>query len=88
MSAVWPLQDAKNRLSELVRASEFSPQVITVRGRDKAVVLSSEDFSKVRHMLEQKPQDFADFLLSIPRGGPDKEEVFERIKARGRKLDL
>lgn len=89
MGRLWSLQDAKNRLSEAVRASKTQgPQIFTVRGKEEAVLVSREDYSKVRHILEQKPADFVDFLLSIPQGGDDEEEIFERVKARGRKVDL
>jgi len=43
----WPLQDAKNRLSELVdRAKAGIPQIITRRGRQVVVVIGIEDFKK------------------------------------------
>lgn len=43
----WKLQDARNRLSELVRkAREEGPQVITLRGRDVVVVMSTNEFGK------------------------------------------
>ena len=41
----WQLQDAKNRFSELVqRARQEGPQVVTLRGRRAAVVLSAEAY--------------------------------------------
>lgn len=41
--ATWQLQDAKNRLSELIRRVESgAEQVITVRGRPVAVVVAYE----------------------------------------------
>ena len=44
----WQLQDAKNRLSELVRkAREEGPQVITLHGRDAVVVMSANEFGKL-----------------------------------------
>ncbi len=46
----WQLQEAKNRLSALVReAQRAGPQVITVHGRDAAVVVSREEFERTRH---------------------------------------
>jgi prevent-host-death family protein len=89
MTKQWPLQDAKNKLSELVRTvKDQGPQIITVHGKEEAVLVSRADYEKVHHLLEQKPGDFVDFLLSIPRGGSDDEDVFERIKVKGRKIDL
>jgi antitoxin Phd len=44
----WPLQDAKNRLSELVdRAKAGVPQIITRRGEQVVVVVGIEDFEKI-----------------------------------------
>lgn len=41
----WQLQDAKNRFSALVKAAEKEgPQVITVHGKEKAVLLSAETY--------------------------------------------
>jgi prevent-host-death family protein len=45
----WRLQDARARLSELVRhARESGPQRITVRGRDAFIVLSIEDYQRLQ----------------------------------------
>ena len=35
MEKVWPVQDAKARLSELLRAAENEPQHISFRGEPK-----------------------------------------------------
>jgi prevent-host-death family protein len=44
------LQDAKARFSEVVRlAREVGPQRVTVRGRDAVVVVSSEEYDRLRH---------------------------------------
>jgi prevent-host-death family protein len=46
----WRLQDAKARFSEVVRlARQAGPQRVTVRGRDAVVVVSSEDYDRLRH---------------------------------------
>jgi prevent-host-death family protein len=45
----WPLQDAKARFSELVRrARSDGPQHVTVHGRDEVVVVSAEEFRRLR----------------------------------------
>jgi prevent-host-death family protein len=50
----WKLEDAKARLSEVVRlAQEQNPQRITVRGKDAVVVISAEEFAKLLPLLEQ-----------------------------------
>ena len=85
----WKLQDAKNRFSELVRATERGPQRITVRGEEKAVMVSAADYARVRHILEQKPMTFVEFLLSIPQVAEDNdEELFPRGKGRMRDIDF
>ncbi len=48
----WQIQEAKNKLSEVVhRAQEDGPQTITVHGKRAAIVISAEDFDK----LKKKP---------------------------------
>jgi prevent-host-death family protein len=44
---VWQLQDAKARLSEVIRVTERSPQVITVHGRKTAVLVSFDVYRKI-----------------------------------------
>lgn len=46
--ATWPLQDAKARLSEVIRAAALEPQHITLRGEEKAVVISTEEYQRLR----------------------------------------
>src|SRR6202049_415600 len=45
----WLLQDAKARFSELVRrVRSEGPQRVTVRGRDEVVVISAEEFRRLK----------------------------------------
>lgn len=45
----WQLQEAKNRLSELVEAAlQRGPQIITRRGVETAVVLSYADYRELQ----------------------------------------
>src|ERR1700733_2760220 len=45
----WLLQDAKARFSELVRrARSEGPQHVTVHGREEVVVISEDEFRKLR----------------------------------------
>jgi prevent-host-death family protein len=45
----WSLQDAKARFSELARAAKNKgPQHVTVHGRDEIVILSTEEFRRLR----------------------------------------
>lgn len=65
---IWQLQDAKARLSELVKnASSGKPQKITLRGQPVAVVLSIQQYEK----LKQPKQKLIDFLRQSPLAGID-----------------
>ena len=44
----WSLQDAKARFSEVVRrAVEEGPQHVSVHGKEKAVVISQEEYARL-----------------------------------------
>jgi len=48
-SGQWRLQDAKARFSELVRrVRSEGPQRVTVHGRDEVVVISAEEFRRLK----------------------------------------
>jgi prevent-host-death family protein len=62
----WQLQDAKARLSELVKkAAQQGPQHITLHGEPAAVVLSEADYQRLR----KRPQRFIDFIRDSPLKG-------------------
>lgn len=45
----WALQDAKARFSELVRrAHRDGPQHVTVHGREEVVVISADEFRRLK----------------------------------------
>jgi len=63
MGRIWKLQDAKNRLSELVdEAERCGPQVVTRRGKETAVVMSFEDFQR----LSRPAESLVQFLQRSP----------------------
>jgi prevent-host-death family protein len=74
----WPLQDAKNRFSEVVqRARREGPQTVTLRGERAAVVLSAADYDA---LVRDRPS-LVDDLLS----GPAWDDAFvESIGARAK----
>ena len=81
----WQLQDAKNRLSEVVRkASEEGPQVITLRGADAAVVVGAKDYAR----LTRRKSDgtLVEFFRNSPLKGITLD--LERNRDTGRKIDL
>lgn len=76
---VWQLQEAKARLSEVVRrAVDEGPQHVSVRGAPAAVVLSEQEYrqltskrpSIVDHILagEAWPDDLVDAINDRPHG--------------------
>ncbi len=79
----WQFQTAKARLSELVRSvRDGGPQEITVRGEPAAVVLSAEDYQRLR---ETKPS-LVDFLRKSPLAGVELEIDRDRRPPRKAKL--
>jgi prevent-host-death family protein len=62
----WQLQDAKNRLSEVVRkATDEGPQPIAPRGDDAVVVVAAEQYV----CLTRKPKGtLVEFLRKSPLG--------------------
>ncbi|MDF1684740.1 MAG: type II toxin-antitoxin system prevent-host-death family antitoxin [Legionellaceae bacterium] len=66
----WQLQDAKAHLSELVKkASSGAPQEITLRGRPTVVVLSTQQYKK----LKKPKQKLTSFLRQSPLAGVELE---------------
>lgn len=44
----WKLEDAKARLSEVVRRAEKKgPQLVTIRGKEAAVILAPEQYKRL-----------------------------------------
>ena len=83
MTGTWKLQDAKNRFSEVVqKALKAGPQIVTLRGRETAVILSVEDY----HRLARPKMDLVEFLGSSPLA--DVELDLERDRDTGREIDL
>jgi prevent-host-death family protein len=76
----WKLEDAKARLSELVRqAREQGPQRVTVRGQDAVVVLSVDEYARLA------PAASAENLAELFGNGPfARLDDFESNLARER----
>ncbi len=71
------LRDAKTTLSAVVDAAEHGePTTITKHGRPAAVVISYEEWTK----LKSKVPSFADLLLAVPALDPD--DIPKRRPAR------
>ena len=62
---LWALQDAKARFSEVVRkAKTEGPQRITVHGREEVIVVSVEEYRRVKG--EQTGQALVQVLQDSP----------------------
>ena len=82
-TAKWQLQEAKNRLSEVVRkARSEGPQVITLHGNDAAVVVSAKDYGR----LSRPRGKLVDFFRKSPLIGVELN--LARDKDTGRRVDL
>jgi prevent-host-death family protein len=48
INTTWPLQAARDQLSQLVKAAAHAPQTVTVHGKPAAVVLSQQSYARLR----------------------------------------
>ncbi len=80
--AIWQVQEAKTRLSEVIEeANSKGPQIITRHGSERAVLLSIADY---RALTAHKP-NLKEYLL----GGPKVDTfVVKRSRDTGRKISL
>lgn len=80
----WPMQDAKARLSEVVKAAAGGgPQQITIHGRPVAVLLSRADYDR----LAGTGESLVTFMRRSPLAGCEDLE-FPRDRSPTRKVDL
>ena len=79
----WQLQEAKAKLSEVVKSSQREgPQEISVRGEAAVVVLSIADYER----LKRKKPSLAEFIRRSALVGVDLE--IERDRSPARDIDL
>jgi len=78
----WQLQEAKNRLSELVKAAKSKgPQVITVRGKEEVAVVAIEELRRLKRGSRQSGKGWW-------RTAPKVELKIQRSRDSERKVDL
>ena len=73
----WQLQEAKAMFSEVIKAAAIRPQNITVRGKETAVILSTEEYKKItrpRQSLYEFIQSspLCNFELELPKRLPEQ----------------
>ena len=75
----WQLQEAKARLSEVIKqAKKEGPQIITMRGEPTAVVLSKDEYERLKH----PKKNFVDFMRKSPLYGVDIDLKREQTLTR------
>jgi antitoxin Phd len=80
----WELEDAGARLPEIVRrARSEGPQRVTVRGEDAVVVVSAEEFERMRG-----PERTGADLMAALQGMEIWKLVPERDKDAGREIEF
>lgn len=81
----WSLQDAKNSFSAVVEAARRGrPQTVTKRGRPAVVVLSVEEYERLRLRQVAAASSFVEHLLAMPQ----EAGTFQRLSAALRDVDL
>jgi prevent-host-death family protein len=79
----WQLQQAKARMSELVKRAQLAPQSITLHGKPVAVVVSQATFDA----LSQAKGSLVDFMRASPLAeGSGDEPTFERNRSPTRRV--
>jgi antitoxin Phd len=79
----WQLQDAKARFSEVVRrAGACGPQHVTVNGRDRVVIISTDEFLRLRGHPTGK------LLVDLMADSPLGDVTMEHPKATGPVRDV
>src|SRR5271169_1263325 len=79
----WRLQDAKARLSEVVRqAQQRGPQRVTVHGRDAVVVIRADEFDRI-----QRPVSGRDIVAALA-ASPLAEVTMERLTVKSPVRDV
>ena len=84
MTKNWQVQEAKARFSELVRSADSGPQTITVHGRRAAVVLSADDYDRLKDS-RGKPA-LTEFLRDSPLAGVELDLGRDRSMPRKTRL--
>ena len=81
----WRLQDAKARLSEVVRqAQQRGPQRVTLHGRDAVVVVRADEFDRMRRPISGR--DIVAALATSPLASVNFERM--TIKSAVRNVGL
>ena len=76
MAAQWTLQDANNHFSAVLDAAlAGEPQKVTQSGRWVRVVISADEYERLRQLDQANAPSLPELLLALPQD----DEPFERI---------
>ncbi len=79
----WQLQEAKNKFSEVVnKALKEGPQIITRRGEEVVVILSSDEYAE----LKKSQPTLLQFFRQSPLVGVELD--LERDRSLPREFDI
>ena len=83
--ASWPLFEAKNRLSMVIDAArQGTAQLVTRHNQPVAVVLSVEEYMRLKALDDRAMPSFADQLLALPQD----DALFARLELEPRPTGL
>ncbi len=89
MQSVWNLQDAKNKLSQVVDAAlAGTPQVVSRRGKPSVVVISTDAYNRLLKQGSGGPTSFRALLLSMPQKTDSLEDGIGRADLQLREVDF
>jgi antitoxin Phd len=63
----WSVQEAKDRLNEVVEAARRTPQTVTEHSKPIVIVLDVVEYERLRLLERAQPQSFAKTLLAMPQ---------------------
>lgn len=79
MTQTWQLQEAKNKLSQVVdNALNQGPQIITRRGVEVVIVIAYDQFKK----MTVSGQKLSDFFRSSPLAGQELDLTRDKSAVR------
>jgi antitoxin Phd len=79
----WQLQEAKNKFSAVAEeAVKYGPQYVTKRGKDNVVILSVEEYERMR----KRKDSLVEFFRKSPLSGVDLD--ITRDRSHGREVQL
>ena len=79
MNTIWQLQEAKNKLSELIeRALKQGPQLITRRGEKAVIVMSYKEYTRMKRTQTKLSEFFRASPLTKVDLNLDRDKSFPR----------